>query len=568
MRVIKIIFFLWLTTASFLRLGGQEMLHNPSFESLSSYPNSDAQISLANNWEDRMVEDGGYNLHSVDLYSRYQHSHTDGGAVPGSVIASEGNNYIGALDFELFQQKMKVKPLRERIYYCSFDFRLSDRASGGGNVNIIGSTINIYLARDEVKYKEENEWIYRRDCLNDYREKAQGTLANQKIKKVASFQINNYNSLEWIQEGFSFSVEDDNYEYFVVETDFDATNYGGIFCANSYVLYDNFSMMDICDHPCRPDLSATKIFKLFGGTAIEELDYNQQIISQQAQITSNQANLFGIENATYVQLLISNRWGDTRVFEYADPMGLHNVASAPLPSRKSFTLLWPGLWHNNGAALSGAYSYKLTVKSCSFNRVYRGSIAYLAYPRDDDFLTDYDPYINYSPPVHFNINCCQNGNLIINSNSQLQNLNNRLVYSGYIQVSGSLTPSQINHNFFSGEFIEIFPEADLRAHQNNEYLDLKITSLCRSLISEEKSEISEKKSEKSEVPGIYPNPAKIGETIVVTVDKSNSFRLMNSTGQTLKQGTLNQNENQITINQTGLFLLQIGESVYKLICLE
>jgi len=155
--------------------------------------------------------------------------------------------------------------------------------------------------------------------------------------------------------------------------------------------------------PCRPDLSATKIFKLFGGTAIEELDYNQQIISQQAQITSNQANLFGIENATYVQLLVSNRWGDTRVFEYADPMGLHNVASAPLPSKKSFTLLWPGLWHNNDPALTGAYSYKLTVKSCNFNRVYHGSIAYLAYPRDDDFLTDYDPYINYSPPVSFNI---------------------------------------------------------------------------------------------------------------------------------------------------------------------
>jgi len=150
----------------------------------------------------------------------------------------------------------------------------------------------------------------------------------------------------------------------------------------------------------------------------------------------------------------------------------------------------------------------------------------------------------------------------------LQNLSNRLAYSGYIQMSGSLTPSQINHNFFSGEFIEIFPEADLRAYQNNEHLDLKITSTCRSLIGENNSEIFEKKSEKSDVLGIYPNPAKTGEAIVVTVDKSNSFTLMNSAGQILKQGTFNPNENRITINHTGLFFLQIGESVYKLICHE
>lgn len=57
-------------------------------------------------------------------------------------------------------------------------------------------------------------------------------------------------------------------------------------------------------------------------------------------------------------------------------------------------------------------------------------------------------------------------------------------------------------------------------------MDLKITSICRSLNDENNSEFFEKKSEKSDVLGIYPNPAKIGEAIVVTVDKTNTFTLM------------------------------------------
>ncbi|WP_421750616.1 hypothetical protein [Croceimicrobium sp.] len=568
------------------RISSQELLRNPSFENRTSSPTYAAQFDKANDWTSRTQSDptqGDKTTHSPDLYTLNSHTHVINNSNT-IVNATDGISYVGAFDFELFQQKMSQKPLAGQLYMGSFDFLISDNGPGG-SVGNQGSSINIYLARDEVKYEKEGDWLERRDCTEEYRAKKHPILANQEIHLIASFNLDDYSEFDWHNVQYSFSVEHSEFEYFVVEVgrNVDLSNYGGINCSFRYVLFDNFKLADFCTHPCTPSLSDQKLI-YFSDTEVEH-NLQEKVIDDYLSIGTIQGQskcwLFAVENAQYVKLTIRSEWaGNEYIKEFMDPMGLHNVSNNPDPNRKAFILTWEGEWNGGTSAiLNETYTYELEIRSCTEHHFFIGAINYIGFSStsSDAYASNCIDKRYYSPPIPFDYHCCDPGNLNITNTNQYNALSDITTQELTVTFHGSnLWNGSSEKTIYSGEAIELKPSVDLKPTEGS-FIELRIYEECR--LQEEElskngtiSNFSISSSEQLDTTqfSLSPNPVASGTPLKVLSSEQNvvEIKIYSINGKLLYNGQINPGENHVSLQYSGMALVRVNGIFNELILFQ
>lgn len=561
-----------------------ELLSNPGFESKNSSPDYPAQFDKLQSWTSRSMVDENYQnaptLHSPDFYfENFTHCVYDGVNYQ-PVQAYKGNGYVGVLDYELFQQELNGSLEIENLYVGSFAFMKSNRGVGcTGNKSLTGSTINVYISYKEIQYEEESDYTYRRDCLEDYRTHKNGFL--QRIKKVASFDIDNYPENEWLQESFYFTVDEDasgmsSFEWFAIEVDFDAQENVGLDCSNAYILFDEFSLKTYCHHHCARSYS----IDVDDGRSATDQDENLQpgnniIMEQDIAVNTNNALLYSFDNIHYLKVIIANRWGELFIREYYDPMGLHNASGPRANSRTNFACGWYGNWKDGNLVGSGAYTYVIIAKGCGPGSYYRitGTVNYVHQNKVGDWYSDMAWVAQpYSPPEPFDLsNCCMDGGLLVTNNIIAQNISHNFV-DGEISFNNFLL-NDGTYIFRSNSNIEIGDNMDIKSQSQEFFCDFELHKSCLSndVIFEKRFFNSNNitlNNEKAVNRAPYPNPVKSGQRITFLSDIEGVYQLYNVQGMIIKSGFFVEGKNELTLNSAGLKFLSHNGNIFKIIVIE
>jgi len=331
MRYFIIIFSL-LSISSF----PQNKINNGDFEG-GNYINEiewKAFIDGINNWESRtkyFVKNGvEYVWHSPDWYSNSQttqrYVYFDYNLNQSmTVFAISGLRYIGMSNYELIQQPINLEANTQ--YVLKFSVFI-DKSKYDNN-----SEINVYLAKNEVKYRKEKgkeKYI----CSDKFKKHKTGW--GQGYLDIGFFNLDYYPKNEWasITKKFtiSSSVNINDFDWFVVEG-INSTSTSN--CQQTYFLIDNMTLIKGCDNGCSSTdgqinvytnglTNENQMLKIYGLENIKKIKY--RILSLLGQSVTNWfeyikppniiawdgRNTYGAELANakyYIEMLLTNDCG-------------------------------------------------------------------------------------------------------------------------------------------------------------------------------------------------------------------------------------------------------------------
>ena len=155
-------------------------------------------------------------------------------------------------DYEIAEQKLTGNNKLEEDYHYLVKLYIyihNTDVDGSPHPNPTNSVLNIYLAKNKIKYKKQagkHKWW----CSDKYKEfNRSGT---QTIKLLQSFDLANYSMLEWHEISFIFTAPKPNFNWFGIEVS-NKEYWTGDNCRISYTLIDAVSLekTDFCNlDPC------------------------------------------------------------------------------------------------------------------------------------------------------------------------------------------------------------------------------------------------------------------------------------------------------------------------------
>lgn len=235
--------------------------------------------------------------------------------------APNGLYFAHATTHEIIQQKLSRKLSSASFYFFTMKIKIRDE----DDLNLNKAYIDIYAANSKLKYKRNDlPAIGTTQCDDkDWR-----TFQNSP-ERVARIKLEGLTVDDWIDVGTYFKPSNSNYDWFGFEIAVDDNNDGDS-CNQPKIFFDAVQLLsDPCSQKCV--IKTENMRELPWGEINGYDNYPLTYGNQGNQIILQQdANPYVgvIENATFIEMKIFNRWGEQfRHKEYFDPNGLDNQAA-------------------------------------------------------------------------------------------------------------------------------------------------------------------------------------------------------------------------------------------------
>jgi len=280
---------------------------------------SNALYKGLNNWESRYKYTHKLIFHSPDWYSntydglpfRYiYYDYEESGNM--TLFTPFGTRYIGMSNYELIEQPIN---LNNNIQYILSFKVFIDKKEYDDN-----TYINIYLAKNKVKYRKE-KGKEKDECSDKFKKHKTGW--GQGYLDIGYFNLNNYPKNEWITITKNFTIPNtvyiNSFDWFVIEG-INITSTPN--CQLAYFLLDDISLTEGCDNGCSSTDGQINVYtngltnedqmlKIFGLRNIKKIRYRFLNAIKQTLTTwfeySNPPDIIGWDGTTF-GVPFANAW--------------------------------------------------------------------------------------------------------------------------------------------------------------------------------------------------------------------------------------------------------------------
>jgi len=328
----------------------------------------------------------------------------------------EGNRMIGMAEYELIEQSFDANFAKNDILYCKFQLKRVAVSPHGITNNFSGMKMNIYLAKEKIKYKSD-------DDISDYCEH-KDFLNSQSLFLAKSIDLNDMSLgySDWNKISFFFEAPDPSYNWFAIEIV--RTNGTCDHDTWSYVLLDDVQLMHYCNHPCMNSFPPIEIFP----SKIPDICF----------VNANPGVWYiNVINAQRIELFITDQWGGIHYFTDYDVNGLIDVGY------NDYQFVWNGYFSDHSLMPEDTYHYRLVVSNCNETVEKFGFIHVI-------YSSQVDPLIvipSYKQLDFADDDCCLSSLML----SNIVDVSNYYLVSNSIETTGQyLIPSGESVTFDAG----------------------------------------------------------------------------------------------------------------------
>jgi hypothetical protein len=345
------------------------LLFNDSFEDAEDgLPGNQGDAYKMHSWDSRVKDVGsGPNetfLHSPDwIYTGLSTTnlHTTEAIWP---MPLTGRGMIGVRNYEVIQQNFRNELMTPNaLYVVSLNIYLSSENSSYWQ----GSTLTCFLAKQEMKYKSEND--LEDQCTPNYTEYVDGIFPIQDTSNIASWSLdlNQYpNTNGWIriEKVFQAPEHPGLWDYFAIDMfqdNYDPTSVG-FSCEDGCVFIDDVAIreLDQCGTTCSPQLGDIKT------TCLPNV-----VLAGQSPMGML------IKNAIGIDFIVINDWQSGSIIHRQVDYDVNGLKDA---GYDDYEFLWLGYPNNDPSQplfQQDVYPYTMRIWNCEHEATFINYVVYI-----------------------------------------------------------------------------------------------------------------------------------------------------------------------------------------------